>query len=162
MVIIVMGVSGSGKSTVGSALAAKLGWTFRDGDDFHPPENRAKMAQGIPLTDADRWPWLDAISRFSQETEVAGRNAVIACSALKEIYRSRLRTGCHDMRFVFLNGSRELLASRMQSRTGHFMPPSLLDSQLATLEVPSDALVLDISHPSETLVRDAISRLGLT
>ena len=161
MVIVVMGVSGSGKSTVGSAIAAKLGWEFRDGDDFHPPENRAKMSQGIPLNDSDRWPWLDAISKFSREAESSRQNAVIACSALKEAYRTRLRTGCHEMRFVFLQGSRDLLASRLKGRTGHFMPPSLLDSQLATLEVPTDALTLDIGHPLETLVCEAIAGLGL-
>ena len=161
MVIVVMGVSGSGKSTVGSAIAAKLGWEFRDGDDFHPPENRAKMSQGIPLSDSDRWPWLDAISKFSREAESSHQNAVIACSALKESYRTRLRTGCHEMRFVFLQGSRDLLASRLKGRTGHFMPPSLLDSQLATLEVPNDALTLDIGQPLETLVCEAITGLGL-
>ncbi|HTI69830.1 MAG TPA: gluconokinase [Candidatus Limnocylindria bacterium] len=162
MVLVVMGVSGSGKSTVGSAIAAKLGWPFRDGDDFHPPANRAKMSQGIPLVDEDRWPWLDAIAQFARETEKNAGNAVVACSALKQAYRDRLHAGCGDMRFIYLHGTRELLAERMNARTGHFMPPSLLTSQLATLEPPADAVWVDIALPPAEIVSEVISKLGIS
>lgn len=129
--VVVMGVSGTGKSTIGLALADALGLPFLEGDDLHPDTNIAKMAAGIPLTDADRWPWLDAIAAELDHPVVA------ACSALKRSYRDKLRASAPDLVFVYLHGTPELLASRMARRDGHFMPTALLASQLATLEEPA-------------------------
>lgn len=147
--IIVMGVSGSGKSTVGAALAARRGWCFVDGDDLHPPANVAKMAAGEPLTDADRTPWLARIAEALQDCRDIP--LVIACSALKRRYRDRLRQADSGVRFVFLYGSTTLLAQRLSGRAGHFMPTSLLQSQLDALEAPgpdeADVLPLAISLP---------------
>src|SRR5258708_3282081 len=135
--IVMMGVSGSGKTTVGAALAARLGVGFRDADEFHPAANVAKMSAGTPLTDEDRWPWLDAIGAALAEAGREGRGIVVGCSALKRIYRDRLRAAAHrPIVFVHLTGSRETLETRMLTRKGHFMPASLLASQLATLEPP--------------------------
>lgn len=158
--VVVMGVSGSGKSTVGAALADALGLRFVDGDALHPAANVAKMAAGIPLDDADRVPWLDAIGRL-----LAVGPAVVACSALKREYRDRLRAAAPTLQLVFLNGSRTLLASRMAARPGHFMPTSLLDSQLATLEVPGPdehAVTVDIATPVAELVSSLVSSLERT
>lgn len=135
--LIVMGVSGSGKSTVGQLLGQRLGWPFRDGDAFHPPANVEKMRAGAPLTDADRWPWLDAIAAYLQAREAEGGHAVIACSALKRAYRDRLRASGARLRFVHLDGSPALVDARMKARKDHFMPASLLESQFATLETPA-------------------------
>jgi gluconokinase len=147
MIIVLMGVSGSGKTTVGEALAQALGWPFRDADDFHPPQNIAKMAGGEPLTDADRWPWLDAMAAI----DARGGNAVFACSALKEAYRERLaRAG--DVHFVYLDGDRDTIAARLGHRRHRYMPASLLDSQFATLEPPSDALRVDIRQSVDAQV----------
>ncbi len=142
--IIVMGVSGSGKSSVGEALGERLAIPFRDADAFHPQANIDKMTAGIPLTDADRWPWLDAIGKALHD---AGDGLVVACSALKRIYRDRLRQAAgRPVTFVWLDGSQETIAKRMSGRKGHFMPPSLLDSQFATLEPPaSDEQVIRVS-----------------
>lgn len=145
--LIVMGVSGSGKSTVGSALARALSWDFRDGDAFHPASNVEKMRSGAPLTDADRWPWLDAIAAHVMELEARGGHVVIACSALRRAYRDRLRASGTRLAFVHLDGSFALIAGRMETRHGHFMPPSLLESQFATLEPPA---------PEETAIRVSI------
>jgi carbohydrate kinase (thermoresistant glucokinase family) len=161
MIVIIMGVSGSGKTTVGSLLAGRLGWDFRDGDDFHPPANVAKMRSGTPLTDEDRFPWLLAIQAFMRKCHADGQSAVIACSALKESYRDVLLRAQSWVRFVHLSGSRELIALRMQARSGHFMPPTLLDSQLATLEPPADALSADISAAPADLVEGICQQLGL-
>ncbi len=161
MVIVIMGVSGAGKTTVGSRLAAKLNWTFRDGDEFHPPANVSKMASGTPLTDEDRWPWLEAIHAYLVATLEGGGAAVVACSALKEEYRRRLSNGVAGVRFVHLSGTPELLAQRMAARKDHFMPPGLLGSQLATLEAPSDALVVNISLSPDQLVDEIIRRLEI-
>lgn len=160
MFLIVMGVAGSGKTTIGDALATRLGWVFRDADGFHPPANIAKMKAGTPLNDEDRWPWLKAIRAHMDAENAAGRSGVIACSALKEIYRDVLGRGESWVRFVHLTGSKELIADRMRSRSGHFMPVALLDSQFATLETPADAIRLDISKPPETLVEEVLRRLG--
>ncbi|QEO10793.1 gluconokinase [Protaetiibacter larvae] len=151
-----MGVSGSGKSTVGALLAEALGVPFVDGDALHPPENVAKMAAGIPLDDADRAPWLDAVG-----ARLADPPVVIACSALRRAYRDRLRGFAPELALVYLRGDRKLLARRLKSRRGHFMPASLLDSQLATLERPADderALVLEIGRTPAELVRAALLR----
>lgn len=138
-----MGVCGCGKTTVGRALAVSLGWPYHDADDFHPAANVAKMRAGEPLTDADRWPWLDRIVAEARATLSRGEHAVIACSALKQAYRERLqRAG--DLRFVYLKGDQDLIARRLAERRDHYMPPSLLPSQLAALEEPADALEVDI------------------
>ncbi len=161
MVLIVMGVSGSGKSTVGSKLAERLGWTFRDGDSFHPATNVAKMKSGTPLTDDDRRPWLLAIQSFIRAENAAGRNAVIACSALKNSHRSLLLHGDPGVRFAHLHGAKELIASRLQVRKGHFMPATLLDSQFATLESATDIPVFDIAPDPDAIVDSICHQLHL-
>ena len=161
--LIVMGVSGSGKSTVGQDLSEQLGWPFRDGDSFHSPANVAKMHAGIPLTDEDRWPWLAAIAAWIAEHRSNGQRGIVACSALKRVYRDALRDGHADVRFVYLVGSKGLIAARLAERKDHFMPPSLLDSQFATLE-PPDAdekpITVSIDQPPEGIVADAIRQLS--
>ena len=143
MIVVLMGVAGSGKTTIGRALAASLRWPFYDADDFHPPANVAKMAAGIPLTDDDRWPWLDRIVVALAKAGADDGNAVLACSALRQSYRDRLaRAG--NVRFVFLKGDLATIAERLAVRSHKYMPASLLPSQFATLEEPSDALVIDI------------------
>lgn len=151
MIYYIMGVSGCGKSTIGTLLAKKLSLPYFDGDDFHSPENVAKMASGIPLTDEDRWPWLENIA--IKASELADTGAVFACSALKAEYRKVLEAGLgRKITWVFLSGSRELLTQRLQQRKGHYMPPDLLQSQLDTLEPPKNALRIDISaHPEEII-----------
>ena len=147
--ITVMGVSGCGKSTVGALLAHDLGWDFKDGDAFHPPSNVEKMRSGAPLTDADRWPWLDAIAAHVAHLETSGGHVVVACSALKRVYRDRLKAGGRVL-FVHLAGTYELVDARMKARKNHFMPPSLLQSQFATLEPPAhDEPALSIPIESE-------------
>ena len=156
--VVVMGVSGSGKTTVGAALADALGLRFVDGDALHPAANVAKMAAGIPLDDADRAPWLDAVGAV-----LAAGPVVVACSALKRAYRDRLRAAAPDLELVFLDGSRELLASRMASRPGHFMPASLLDSQLATLEPPTvdeHSVTVDVAAPVAGIVASLEERMS--
>ncbi len=162
MVVLVMGVAGSGKTTVGRALAAALGGAFYDGDDFHPPANVAKMATGTPLDDADRAPWLAALRARLEASLRAGETAVVACSALKACYRETLLGGLppEQARLVWLRGPRELLAERMRARRGHFMPPALLDSQLATLEEPAGAIVADIAPPPDEIVAGVLAALG--
>ncbi len=135
-IIVVMGVASSGKTTVAEALARKLDWPFRDADSFHPPANVAKMSAGTPLGDADRWPWLQAIVAWMDERHAAGENGIVTCSALKRSYRDTLRTSKAALQLVHLHGSRDVLAARIAARKAHFMPASLLDSQLATLEMP--------------------------
>ena len=155
--VVVMGVSGSGKTTVGAALADALGLRFVDGDALHPAANVAKMAAGIPLDDADRAPWLDAVGAV-----LAAGSVVVACSALKRTYRDRLRAAAPDLELVFLDGSRELLASRMAARPGHFMPASLLDSQLATLEPPTadeHPVTVDVAVPVSEIVATLKERM---
>ena len=151
MIVVLMGVCGCGKTTVGRALAADLGWPFHDADVFHPPANVAKMAAGTPLTDDDRWPWLDRIAAAMREIDAAGRNAVLACSALKQSYRDRIaRAG--DVRFVSLKGDVATIGARLAARQHEYMPASLLPSQFATLEEPADALVVDIRADVPTQV----------
>ncbi len=135
-IVVVMGVAGSGKTTFGQRLAAALGWSYAEGDAFHPPANIAKMANGVPLSDADRWPWLDAIADWIRAATSAGRSGVVACSALKRAYRDRLRAAWPALRLVVLDVDRAELQRRLHTRPGHFFPEALLDSQLATLEPP--------------------------
>jgi gluconokinase len=159
MIVVLMGVSGSGKTVVGQALAAELGWPFFDGDDFHPPANVARMAAGTPLEDADRWPWLDRLASEMAKVNASGGNAVLACSALKQAYRDRLcRAG--DVRFVHLEGDPETIASRLAARSHRYMPPTLLASQFATLEAPADAIVVDVRDPVPTQVARIRAALG--
>lgn len=146
-----MGVSGSGKTFVGRALAADLGWDFFDADDFHPPENITKMASGTPLTDTDREPWLAALRTLLLRIDGAATNAVLACSALRAKFRDNLRAGI-DVRYVYLRAGRTLLTHRLDTRPGHFMKSDLLESQFAALEEPEDALVLDAGGEPSTLV----------
>lgn len=158
---VVMGVAGAGKSTVGVALAQALRIPFVEGDDFHPPENRARMAAGIPLTDADRQGWLQALSARIAQAQRAGRGVVVSCSALKRAYRDILRAGAPALRFIFLSGDPSLLAERLAARHGHFMPASLLDSQLATLEPPAPdegAWVVDIRDDVARIVASITAR----
>lgn len=132
-----MGVAGSGKTTVGPLLAGRLGWVYAEADDFHPQANVDKMAAGQPLTDEDRWPWLEAIGRWIDERRAAGSPGVVSCSALKRAYRDLLRRGRPEVRLIFLDGSRELIERRLVARHGHFMKAAMLDSQLADLERPA-------------------------
>ena len=149
---IIMGVSGSGKTAVGKALAQRLGWDFFDADDFHPPANVAKMAGGIPLDDSDRAPWLDSLRELISSSLKADRPAVLACSALKERYRQRLLENNDGVRIIYLKGSYDLIWSRMEKRAGHYMKPHMLKSQFDALEEPTGALTVDISSPIEEII----------
>jgi gluconokinase len=162
MRIIVAGVSSSGKTTIAQALASRLGARFLDGDDFHPPANVRKMAGGVPLDDEDRWPWLDRLNAELRQAAVKGESVVLACSALKEAYRRRLAAGVDGLQLVLLTGSRELLARRAAARSHRYMPPSLLDSQLATLEplVPGSGWEIDVAQPVAAIVEDLARRLA--
>jgi gluconokinase len=161
-IVIVAGVSSSGKTTVGQALAARLEARFLDADDFHPPENIRKMAAGVPLVDEDRWPWLDRLNAELREAAARGESLVLACSALKATYRARLAAGVDNLQVVLLTGSPELLAARAGARTHRYMPPSLLDSQLRTLEplAPGSGWELDVARPPAAIVEDVARRLG--
>jgi gluconokinase len=162
MIVLVMGVSGSGKTTIGERLAARLGCGFSDADQFHSPANKAKMSRGIALTDADRQPWLLAIRAAIDEQRRQGRDHVFACSALKRRYRELLRGADDDLRLVYLQGPPDLLARRLRQRKGHFFAPELLADQLATLEppAPDEALVMDIRQPPEVIVERIAAALG--
>ena len=158
-----MGVAGSGKSLIGGALARALDVAFVEGDDYHSPENVARMASGTPLTDADRLPWLRSVAKRIRDAKSAGTGLVVACSALKRSYRDLLRaeSGAPGLQFVFLKGSRALIADRLADRRGHFMPPTLLDSQLAALEEPSPderAWVSNIKDSPEHIVAALVAR----
>ena len=155
MVVILMGVSGSGKTTVGQRLADALGWDFVDGDDFHPDINVEKMRRGEALTDADRWPWLRAIRTFIDERLAADEPAVVACSALKEAYRDVLLDGSDEVQLVYLRASYALIRERMEARTDHFFDADLLDSQFEALEEPGPeaALTVDVDAPPDDIVR---------
>ncbi len=153
--VVVAGVSSSGKSTVGAALAKALGCRFLDADDFHPPANVAKMAGGVPLTDTDRWPWLDRLNQELGTAAARGETVVLACSALRVVYRERLAAGIRGFRLALLDGTPELLAARAAARTHRYMPPSLLTSQLATLEPLTQQMGqrFDIAAPVDELVQ---------
>ena len=163
--LVVMGVSGSGKSTIAEKLAQRLRWTYEDGDRFHPASNVAKMSAGHPLTDEDRWPWLQAIADEIDRVCKAGEHAVIACSALKRSYRDVLVHGRDDVRIIYLKGTQELIADRLARRKGHFMPPGLLDSQFKTLEPPEadeNPVTVSIDASVEAIVDDIVHQLGLS
>jgi gluconokinase len=163
--LVVMGVSGSGKSTIAKKLSERLNWSYEDGDRFHPAGNVAKMSAGQPLTDEDRGPWLQAIAEEIDRVCKAGRHAVIACSALKRAYREILVHGRSDVRIVFLEGTQELIASRLALRKDHFMPPGLLDSQFKTLEPPGESenpVTVSIDAIVEAIVDDIVNQLGLS
>ena len=159
--LIVMGVSGCGKSTMASALGERLGLDMVDGDDLHLPESVAKMRSGIALQDADRWPWLDRIGHYLAQAQEPGR--VVACSALKRVYRDRIREQAGDVCFVFLDGDFDLIEQRMRQRVGHYMQPGLLDSQFRTLEKPqadeTDVIRLPITEPVQDMVAQAVQAL---
>ena len=160
MIAIVMGVTGSGKTSVGRLLAQQLGWEFADADDFHPSANVEKISHGIPLTDEDRAPWLDRLRIQITNWIVNGQNAVLACSALKRTYRQELSVG-PEVRFVYLKGSAELIAQRLRLRRGHFADEKILASQFADLEEPEAAVTVDISQAPEMIVAAIRERLGL-
>jgi len=147
-VIVVMGVAGCGKTTVGRELASRLGWAFLDADDYHPSANVEKMRSGRPLTDEDRWPWLDRLNDLLR----TGGSSVLACSALKQKYRDRIAAGVEDVRWVHLTGDFDLIESRLAARKGHYMPARLLASQFETLEPPGAALTFDVADSPEVLV----------
>jgi gluconokinase len=164
-VLVVMGVSGSGKSTVAGLLAGRLNWPLEEGDDLHPVQNVVKMASGTPLTDDDRWPWLDRVAEWIHRQVAAGQPGVITCSALRRVYRDRLRGdhGAHVV-FVYLAGSKDTVGKRLTARSGHFMPSSLLDSQLAALEPPGpdeNAVTVDAGRRAVEEADEIIERLGL-
>lgn len=159
MIVIVMGTTGSGKTTIGTLLAKRLGCEFVDADDFHPPANVEKMKHGIPLTDADREPWLKALHDKIVEWTAEKRNVVLACSALRRSYRDELRAS-PDVKFVYLKGSYELFSQRVLARKGHFAKQDLLASQFATLEEPTDAITMDATKSPEQIVSEVRRRLG--
>lgn len=160
MILLVMGVTGSGKTTVGILLARRLDWEFADADDFHSAANKAKMHQGIPLSDADRIPWLAAIHDKLSQCTAEKRNVVLGCSALKQSYREQLVRGL-ESRLVYLKGSYELIRDRLQARKGHFADEHILAAQFADLEEPKDALVVDITPPPESIAEEICHRLRL-
>jgi gluconokinase len=161
VVIVLMGVSGSGKTTVGKLLAQALGAEFAEGDAYHPPQNVEKMRRGIPLEDADRWPWLERLNVEIDRWLAAGKTVVLACSALKQSYRDVLANGRPGVRFVHLEGDKELLRRRLNRRQGHYMPASLLDSQLAALEPPADGVTVDVDGMPEAIAATIVRRLGM-
>jgi len=160
MILLVMGVTGSGKTTVGKLLAQRLGWLFLDADAFHPAENIEKMKHGVPLTDQDREPWLAAIHAQLLKCAAKNQDAVLACSALKQSYRETLAAGV-ELRICYLKGTYREIAARLQSRTGHFAGEGILAGQFADLEEPRDALVLRVSETSEEIVGDVLRKLKL-
>ena len=162
MVVILFGVSGAGKTFLGEILARELGWMFYDADNFHPPANIEKMQRGIPLTDEDRGPWLESLRAHIERCIAANESAVLACSALKKKYRDHLRAG-EEVKFVFLRGDRALISAQIENRQGHFMNPSLLNSQFADLEEPwpsEDALIIDLGASPRELVNEIKAKLS--
>lgn len=159
MILLLMGVAGSGKTTIGRMLADALKWPFADADDYHPAENREKMRNGIPLTDEDRAPWLDRLSALMNEHSAQGGNLILACSALREAYRRKLVDERYDVRIIYLKGTPEVLERRLAGRQHSFMNAQLLESQLATLEEPSSAIVLSIEMDPQELVSEVIKQV---
>ena len=162
MVIVLMGVSGVGKTTVGRLLAEALGAEFAEGDAYHPPENIEKMRRGIPLEDADRWPWLQILAEQIDRWLAAGTKVVLACSALKQRYRDVLAKDRPQVRFVHLEGDKALIRLRLDGRQGHYMPAALLDSQFAALEPPADAITVDVTGTPEAITATIMEKLDLT
>lgn len=162
MIVVLMGVSGAGKTTIGRLLAQRTGWTFADADDYHSPANKQKMAAGIPLTDEDREPWLEELNRLLRSWYESGKSGVLACSALKETYRDTLASGmpAGAVRFVWLDAGKELLHERMVERHHAYMNPALLDSQLATLQPPKDALRVVNDRPPEEVVSEILQQIS--
>jgi gluconokinase len=160
MIILLMGVSGVGKTTIGQELAQKLGWAFADADDYHPPANIAKMREGIPLDDADRAPWLQSLHDAIVGWIAAGRSVVLACSALKQAYRQQLLVG-PEVKLVYLHGEFELLSQRLKARHGHYMNPELLRSQFDTLEAPAEAISVDVSRQVPEIVAAIRAAIGV-
>jgi len=161
MVIVVMGVTGVGKTTIGKQLANTLGWPFYDADDFHPSTNVEKMRQGMALVDEDRLPWLKALNVLIKESLNRGSSAVLACSALRASYRELLKDGNEGVHFVYLSARSEIVQARLNARVGHFMNPTLLASQFQTLEVPSDAIHVNAERSPDEVVQEIIAALGL-
>jgi gluconokinase len=161
MVILIMGVSGSGKTTIGQMLAAQLNWQFQDADDLHSPANIEKMHQGIPLTDADRRPWLRSIRSAIDRSLDTNTNLILACSALKAEYRQDLDLGAARVKFVYLKGSIELIQQRLKQRKGHFMNPDLVKSQFADLQEPDEAIVIEIDRSPAEIVHQIATELAL-
>jgi gluconokinase len=161
MIIIIMGVSGSGKTTIGTLFAARMGWLFEDADSYHPPENIEKLSAAIPLTDADREPWLRHLADSIRDWHAAGKNVVLACSALKNSYRSKLRVN-DSVCFAYLKVSQEVIEQRLRKRRDHFMNPELLESQFQTLEEPKDAIVIDASKNPDHCVAELMEKLALS
>jgi gluconokinase len=162
--VVVMGVSGSGKTTVGEGIARAMGWEYAEGDSFHSKANVAKMAAGTPLTDDDRWPWLRAIGTWLSEHEASDESAVVTCSALRRVYRDLLREGRPDVRFCHVHADAELIKDRLDHRAGHYMPPSLLPSQLAILEplqADEPGVTVSVAGSPEEIVVRALEALGL-
>ena len=158
--IILMGVSGSGKTAIGQALSSALGCTFIDGDDFHPPQNVKNMSKGIPLSDEDRLHWLETLSHLLSENYHRGENLVLACSALKRVYRYQLRLIHADLIFVYLEGDIDMIRQRMQAREKHYMKPGMLESQFQILEPPQNALQINIDRPINEIVQEIIDYIG--
>ncbi len=159
MIVLVMGVAGSGKTTIGRMLASRLGWVYLEADDFHSAANKEKMHRGEHLTEADRLPWLRAMHAELQKQSASDKNVVLACSALNEEYRRVLMDGL-SVKLVYLRGSKELIASRLRHRTGHFAGEAILDDQFAVLEEPRDAIVVDIAEEPERIVEELLSKLA--
>ncbi|MFN7139341.1 MAG: gluconokinase [Limisphaerales bacterium] len=161
MILILMGVSGCGKTTIGKLLSCELGWEFHDGDDFHPVANVEKMKSGIPLNDEDRKPWLLTIREFMLKCIAGNKSVIIACSALKNSYREMLLAGHEQVAFIHLKGNKDLIAQRLQERKGHFMNPKLLDSQFNTLEEPTGAITIEVAESPEKIAAQIRQQLSI-
>jgi gluconokinase len=159
MIVILMGVSGSGKTTIGQILSEKLSWPLFDADEFHSAASIDKMRNGIPLEDADRWPWLDRMNAMLRERDARGESVLLACSALKQAYRDRLSKGIAEIRWIYLKGRFELIRERLEARKGHYMKAGLLESQFAALEEPEDALSVDVDDSPNSIVDSILHRL---
>jgi gluconokinase len=162
MIVILMGVSGSGKTTIGEELARRTGWKLLDADTYHPAANIEKMGRGVPLEDADRWPWLDRLNAMIREAQDKGESTLLACSALKARYRDRLAAGIDDLRWVYLKGDFALIEARLLARKGHYMKAGLLQSQFAALEEPNDATIVDIAEAPAQIAERLVKQLGAT